>query len=398
MTPETVLIVDDERDVRETFIGWLREAQLGCQILAAASVPEALNHANQQTIDLAVLDWNLGAGLTGLDLLEDLQAFNPDIVAVMITGYAHQATPLMAMRLGVRDYLDKNQGLTRELFLGVVQRQLERIRPARLQRRVNEGLAAFHHAVEQVLPLVQTAAALNDPVPVSAAARAVIRYAISSTGASHGVLVLRTYEEASEPREQVRAYDPDGQELPVPLAFSASLAAATVGMGRPCVLEEFHGIGLQPFETGRVNLLAVPLELAAGHLAVLELFDRPGGFDAPVQQQAADLGALATEVLRQALAERETSRLLLHALLQAQRIGQEVREQLRLPDSVAPPEVRARLEATLAHRPDALIDPAPTLRLAEAIRRLAATYGTPAVDHCTRLVEGLNDLLREVTQ
>jgi CheY-like chemotaxis protein len=366
--------------------------------VAASSVPEALTHANQRTIDLAVLDWNLGAGLTGLDLLEDLQAFNPDIVAVMITGYAHQATPLMAMRLGVRDYLDKNQGLTRDLFLGVVRRQLERIRPARLQRRVNDALAAFHHAVEQVLPLVQTAAALNDPIPVSAAARAVVRYAIASTGASHGVLVLRSYDESTQPPEQVRAYDAEGQELPVPLAFPASLAAATVGMGRPCVLDDFRGVGLQPFENGRTNLLAVPLELAAGHLAVLELFDRPGGFDATVQQQAGALGALAAEVLRQAIAERETSRLLLDALLQARRIGQEVRESLRTPESNATPEVRARLEATLAHRPDAPIDPAPTLRLAEAIRRLAATYGTPAVDHCTRLVEGLHILLREVAQ
>jgi len=100
--------------------------------------------ASERTVDLAILDWNLGAGVTGLNLLEDLQEFNPDIVAVMITGYAHQATPLMAMRLGVRDYLDKNQGLTRETFLGVVRRQLERIRPARVQRRVNEGMAAFH--------------------------------------------------------------------------------------------------------------------------------------------------------------------------------------------------------------------------------------------------------------
>ena len=32
----------------------------------------------------------------------------------MITGFAHQATPLDAMRMGVRDYLDKNQDLDRD--------------------------------------------------------------------------------------------------------------------------------------------------------------------------------------------------------------------------------------------------------------------------------------------
>jgi ActR/RegA family two-component response regulator len=397
MTPETVLIVDDERDVRETFVGWLKEAQTNYLILSAASVPEALTHANTRTIDLAVLDWNLGAGLTGLDLLEDLQAFNPDIVAVMITGYAHQATPLMAMRLGVRDYLDKNQGLTRETFLDVIRRQLERIRPARLQRRVHEGMAAFHHAVEQAIPLVQTAAALNDPMPLPSAARAVVRFATQWTGAASGVLILRRYDEAQDPPEQVRAYDAQGNELPTPLAFSASLAAAAMGLGRPAMLDDFRNVGLQPFENQHSNMLAIPLEIAAGHLAVLELFDRPGGFDTAVQNQAAAVGALAAEVLREAVAEREGSRLLLQALTQARDVGEEVRQALR-PAEAAPPEVRARLEATLAHRPDAPIDPVPTLRLADAIRRLAAVYGSPAVEHCTQLVEGLNALLDEVAR
>ena len=31
------------------------------------------------------------------ELLEDLTVFNPDVVAIMVTGYANQATPLMAM-------------------------------------------------------------------------------------------------------------------------------------------------------------------------------------------------------------------------------------------------------------------------------------------------------------
>ena len=85
----------------------------------------ALQLANQQTIDLAILDWALGAGDDGLQLLQDLYEFNPHVVAIMVTGYANQATPLDAMRMGVRDYLDKNQDLSRETFLRAVWRQLE---------------------------------------------------------------------------------------------------------------------------------------------------------------------------------------------------------------------------------------------------------------------------------
>ncbi|MGL4554689.1 MAG: response regulator [Gemmataceae bacterium] len=397
MTPETILIVDDERTVRETFLGWLREAGLGCELRAAGDPHEALRVASEGPVDLAVLDWNLGAGVTGLDVLEDLREFSPDLVAVMITGYAHQATPLMAMRLGVRDYLDKNQGLNREAFVAVVERQLRQIRPARIQRRVNEGMAAFHKAVEDVLPLVRTAAALNDPVPVSEAARALLRFAVVTLGAKGGVIAVRSYDEGRTPPEAVRAYGDDGKPVGTPLAWSASLAAAAASMGRPCALDDLRGVGLQPFEVGRTNLLAVPVDVAPGRVAVIELFDRPGGFGDEAQRVAAALGPLAADVLRQALAERESSRLLLDALTQARDIGEEVREALRSPE-VAPPEVRARLEATLGARTDAAIEAGPTLRLAEAIRSLAVDYGPRAVEHCTALVEGVRSLLDTVAR
>src|SRR5437763_644025 len=166
---ETILIVDDEESVRKTFREWLEGADLGCRILTAGDAEAALVQANQHTIDLAILDWNLGAGNDGLRLLEDLALFNPDVVAIMITGFAHQATPLQAMRMGVRDYLDKNQDLDRATFLRAVRRQLDRIRPARRERRLHQGLVAFRAAVEKVLPLVQAAAAMTDPVPLPSA-------------------------------------------------------------------------------------------------------------------------------------------------------------------------------------------------------------------------------------
>src|SRR5262245_19497985 len=214
--PETVLIVDDEEPVRRTFREWLEEAQLGVRILAAADAEEALTLANEHTIDLAILDWNLGAGSDGLQLLEDLYVFNPDIVAIMITGYAHQATPLDAMRMGVRDYLDKNQDLDRNTFLRAVTRQLDRIRPARRQRRLHAGLVAFREAVQRVLPLVETAAALNDPLSLPEAVSSLFRFLLSSTGARDGVLLARNYDPDRQPAEQCRAYGPRGEALAAP--------------------------------------------------------------------------------------------------------------------------------------------------------------------------------------
>src|SRR5258708_13077453 len=114
---ETVLIVDDEESVRRTFQDWLAGGGLDVRVLVAADAESALLHANRQPIDLAILDWNLGSGSDGLQLLEDLSLFHPDVIAILVTGFAHQATPLDALRMGVRDYLDKNQALTRSTFL-----------------------------------------------------------------------------------------------------------------------------------------------------------------------------------------------------------------------------------------------------------------------------------------
>src|SRR5262249_32433393 len=191
---ETILIVDDEESVRKTFREWLEGARFKCRIQTAADAETALVQANQHTTDLAILDWNLGAGNDGLQLLEDLYVFNPDVVAIMITGFAHQATPLDAMRMGVRDYLDKNQDLDRDTFLAAVGRQLERIRPAKRERRLHRSLVAFRAAVEKVLPLVQSAAALNDPVPLPQAIGSLFRFLLRTTQARDGVLIARSYD------------------------------------------------------------------------------------------------------------------------------------------------------------------------------------------------------------
>src|SRR5438552_4091201 len=228
---ETVLIVDDEEPVCKTFREWLEGAALDCRILSAADAEAALVLANQHTTDLAILDWNLGAGNDGLRLLEDLYLFNPDVVAIMITGFAHQATPLDAMRMGVRDYLDKNQDLDRETFLAAVRRQLDRIGPAKRERRLHSSLVAFREAVEKVLPLVQAAAALNDPVPLPEAVRRLLGFLLRTTGAHEGVLVVRSYDPEREPAEICRVYDAAGEALAVELVpFNHSVAGTVVSL------------------------------------------------------------------------------------------------------------------------------------------------------------------------
>jgi DNA-binding response OmpR family regulator len=409
--PETILIVDDEEPVRRTFREWLEQSDMGARLLTAADAEEALRLANRHTIDLAILDWNLGAGHDGLHLLEDLAVFNPDVVAIMVTGFAHQATPLDAMRMGVRDYFDKNQDLSRGPFLAAVRRQLERIRPAKRERQLHASLVAFREAVEKVLPLVQGAAALNDPVPLPQAISSLFRFLLRTTGADAGVLLVRSYDPDRQPAEVCRVYDENGRPLAVDLVpFARSVAGSVVSMQEPSAMTRpdqaaaAGGVELQPFERGRQSLLAAPLPVAPGIQVVLELFDKRGtaGFGPEDQRLVAAAADFGTEMLRQALAERQTQRVLFDAVAAALGTGDSIRATLggtpeERREEAPPPAVMDRLREGLSEAPEAAVDAEETLRLVEAVRVLALRHGSPAVRHCTRLIEELQKLLDAVT-
>jgi two-component system, NtrC family, nitrogen regulation response regulator NtrX len=409
---ETILVVDDEEPVRRTFREWLEQAGLNCQVLAASDAASALQLANRTAVDLAILDWNLGAGHDGLQLLEDLYLFNPDVVAIMVTGFAHQATPLDAMRMGVRDYLDKNQDLDRNTFLAAIKKQLDQIRPAKRQRELMGSLVAFRGAVEKVLPLVRSAAALNDPVPLPEAIGSLFRFLLRTTGARDGVLLVRGYDADRNPPEERRIYDAAGRPLAADLVPHAQSVAGTVvslgepfAMGRAELQADGPSVHLHSFERGRQSLLAAPVAVAPGVQVVFELFDKQtaDGFTADDHRLVGAAADFAAEMLRQALAGRQTHRVLLDAVAAALGASESVTQSLQgasesqrmeqPPPNAVLEQLRQGLNATAG----APVDADETLRLAEAVRVLALRHGTPAVRYCTRLIESLRELLDGAT-
>ncbi len=392
----TVLVVDDEDSVRRTFHDWLLGSGLDLRVFAVADAEAALRIANDNPIDLAVLDWNLGSGSDGLRLLEDLVVFTPEIVAILVTGFAHQATPLDALRMGVRDYLDKNQNLTRETFLAAVRKQLDRIAPAKRQRELNARVAAFRESVENVLPIVRASAALNDPVPLPDAVRSLFQFLLRGTGAPDGALVVRHV--APDGTETLAAYAPDGRKLHAPTpAFARTLAASVIGHDEPCLMNDFasgvEGLELFPFEENRKTVLAARMPVGAGVQVVLEMFDKPA-FTEDDRRTAAVAAELGAELLRQGLAQRQTHRLLFDAVECALAASQAVTSALAPP---APTEAAMeRLKTGLDATANAVVDSATGLELLEAVRRLALRHGPDAVRHCARQIDELRELLDRI--
>ncbi|WP_244850943.1 histidine kinase famiy protein [Caballeronia sp. SL2Y3] len=85
----TVLVVDDNRDVRELAFGHLKN--LGYRVLSAQSGEEALKVIERYgDVDLLFTDIIMPGGMNGLQLVEQVRARQPDIAVLLATGYMDQ--------------------------------------------------------------------------------------------------------------------------------------------------------------------------------------------------------------------------------------------------------------------------------------------------------------------
>jgi nitrogen regulation protein NR(I) len=101
---QTVLIIDDEKDVHYSFRRLLEKEPL--EILSAESGDEGIRLARKTPPDLVVMDIRMGHQ-SGLDTLKELRQFNPKQVVIMMTAYGTSQTAIEAMKLGAYDYVLK---------------------------------------------------------------------------------------------------------------------------------------------------------------------------------------------------------------------------------------------------------------------------------------------------
>ena len=84
-----ILVVDDERDIRELVSGVLEDE--GYQTRLAANSDAALEAVAARRPSLVLLDvWLQGSRLDGLDLLEEMKRRDPSIPVIVISGHGNQ--------------------------------------------------------------------------------------------------------------------------------------------------------------------------------------------------------------------------------------------------------------------------------------------------------------------
>ena len=101
----TVMVVDDERSIREFLAICLRRE--GHQVSVAESGEKALEHLAGSQADIVVTDLKMPGKVDGLGLLRGIRDLGLDTEVIVVTAFATPQTAIEAMKQGAYDYLTK---------------------------------------------------------------------------------------------------------------------------------------------------------------------------------------------------------------------------------------------------------------------------------------------------
>jgi len=141
-----VLLVDDEELARQFYGSLLTEH--GFRVVAVPNGREAIEAALRHPLEAAVVDLVMPE-LSGLNILEELRRFIPDLPVVMLTAHPSPQAAVTSFKLGAFDFVVK--GLQHDLVALAVRRAIQHAAELREQRQTIAALEARIRELESRL-------------------------------------------------------------------------------------------------------------------------------------------------------------------------------------------------------------------------------------------------------
>ncbi|WP_309666468.1 sigma-54 dependent transcriptional regulator [Tabrizicola sp.] len=128
----SILIVDDEQDIRELIGDILKDE--GYVVRLAANSDDCMTEINADPPALMILDiWLKDSRMDGIDILKTVKRDNPDVPVVIISGHGNIEIAVAAIRQGAYDFIEKPFNI--DQLMVVVSRAME---TSRLRRENQE--------------------------------------------------------------------------------------------------------------------------------------------------------------------------------------------------------------------------------------------------------------------
>ena len=113
-----VLAVDDDKEICNNFVDILGEQ--GYEVTAAYDGEEAVTKAKTNIFDILLLDMNLPL-LNGLEVYRRIRSIQPNIVAIIVSGYAQEMDTLIMQALNENAHTFLRKPVNMEQLLGLVE-------------------------------------------------------------------------------------------------------------------------------------------------------------------------------------------------------------------------------------------------------------------------------------
>jgi DNA-binding NtrC family response regulator len=164
----SILVVDDERDMRE-----LLEEELSRQghtVFGAPDAEQALALLREQEVDVVLTDLNM-PGSGGIALCSRLQAERPEVPVVILTAFGSLETATAALRAGAYDFVTKpvdldllGHAIRRAVQHSQLEQSLRRLQDEVRRRRAPSTLLGRSPAMQELQELLGRIADLDSSV------------------------------------------------------------------------------------------------------------------------------------------------------------------------------------------------------------------------------------------
>lgn len=193
-----LLVVDDEENVVEILKDLFEENPYDVDTVTTGE--SALDALASHRYDLLLTDINL-PGVNGLEVVKAAKEADPEMVVIVITGYASTGTAIDALRQGAYDYITKPfdlwevdqivaRGLQSRRLLEENRRLVQDLRAANeeLRQHKEELREKVEIATRNIRTLYEIGKDLNASLDVQATLEFIVRQAGTLTGARMGLL------------------------------------------------------------------------------------------------------------------------------------------------------------------------------------------------------------------
>ena len=133
-----ILIVDDERDIRELVSDILEDEGFATRL--AGNSDECMDAINTEPPALLILDiWLKDSRMDGIDILKAVKRDNPEVPVVIISGHGNIEIAVAAIKQGAYDFIEKPFNI--DQLMVVITRAME---ASRLRAENSRAISPAH--------------------------------------------------------------------------------------------------------------------------------------------------------------------------------------------------------------------------------------------------------------